>query len=61
MRHLCAVLALAALADCGVDGEPVRSTGSTTTTVGVGKNGVVGSTGATVISGKMSVHVGTTF
>ncbi|WP_306155558.1 argininosuccinate lyase [Roseovarius sp. MMSF_3281] len=57
MIRILAVLSLAALAGCGVDGEPIRP--STNTTVGVGNRGVNASTGATWISGRTTVTVAT--
>jgi hypothetical protein len=57
MRRILAVLSLAALAGCGVDGEPVRP--SLNTTIGVGNNGVSAATGATWLSGRTRVTVGT--
>ena len=57
MIRILAVLGLAALAGCGVDGEPIRP--SMNTTVGVGNNGVSASTGASWISGRTRVTVGT--
>jgi len=57
MRGILAVLSVAALAGCGVDGEPIRP--SMNTTVGVGTGGVSASTGATWTAGRTSVTVGT--
>jgi hypothetical protein len=57
MIRILAVLGFAALAACGVDGEPIRP--SMNTTVGVGSNGVSASTGATWTAGRTSVTVGT--
>lgn len=59
MRHFLAALGLAALAGCGVDGEPVRP--SVEANVGAGSRGVSAGLGTTIVSGNMSVHVGTTF
>ena len=59
MRHLLACLVLSTLAACGVDGEPVRP--SMEANVGAGSRGMSGNVGTTLISGNMSVHVGTTF
>lgn len=54
--RILAVLSLAALAGCGVDGEPIRPTGALS--VGVGPGGVT--TGASVgaTAGNVSVLVG---
>ncbi|WP_294619858.1 argininosuccinate lyase [uncultured Roseovarius sp.] len=57
MIRILAVLSLAAQAACGVDGEPIRP--SMNTTVGVGSGGVSASTGATWVTGRTSVTVGT--
>ncbi len=57
MTRILAVLSLAALAACGVDGEPIRP--SMNTTVGVGSGGVSASTAATWTAGRTSVTVGT--
>ena len=57
MIRILAVLSVAALTACGVDGEPIRP--STSTTVGVGNHGVSASTGATWISGRTTVTVAT--
>ncbi|MGA9435823.1 MAG: hypothetical protein WBV62_16450 [Roseobacter sp.] len=51
-----AVIALAALAACGVDGEPVRPTASAY--VGVGSGGVHSNIGVGVSQGPVSVFLG---
>ena len=57
MTRWIALAAFGLLAACGVDGEPIQP--SMTTNVGVGKKGVSGSIGTSIVSGNMSVHVGT--
>ncbi|EDM73346.1 hypothetical protein RAZWK3B_03960 [Roseobacter sp. AzwK-3b] len=62
MTRIGAVLALtamAALAGCGADGEPIRPTAKAN--VGVGERGVNGAVGTKWISGTVSVDVGATF
>ena len=56
MKRIFVLIALLPLAACGVDGEPVQP--SMNTTVGVGSNGVSGSTNVTVKSGNVSIGVG---
>lgn len=57
MKQICALLGLALLVACGVDGEPIQP--SMNTTVGVGSNGPFGAIGTSIVSGNVSVHVGT--
>jgi len=52
-----AFMGLIFLAACGVDGEPIQP--SMNTTIGVGSDGVHGAVGTSVVSGNISVHVGT--
>ncbi|MEM8775493.1 MAG: hypothetical protein AAGF53_10705 [Pseudomonadota bacterium] len=59
MRVLSIFLALGLLASCGVDGEPL--TPSYSTTVGVSNNGVFGGFGTTLSNGNVAVSVGTGF
>jgi len=56
MKRFCAMLALAALAGCGADGEPVRP--SMNATVGIGSYGASGSAGMNVSTGPVSVGWG---
>ncbi len=56
MIRIAGVLAVLALAGCGVDGEPVQP--SVSTTIGVNSNGVNASTGVAVTKGPISVGVG---
>ncbi|WP_135506609.1 hypothetical protein [Roseovarius aestuariivivens] len=49
--------AVALLAACGVDGEPVRP--NYNGTISAGSDGVRAGVGASVIRGNVSVHVGT--
>jgi len=56
MKRMYAVLLLAALAGCGVDGEPIRPTAQAN--VGVGSNGMTGSVGTTLTRGNLSLGLG---
>ena len=56
MKRLLGVLALAALAGCGADGEPIRPTAQAS--VGVGDRGVSGSVGTTLSRGNVRIGVG---
>ena len=56
MKHALAILALAMLAGCGVDGEPVAP--SMNANVGVGPGGLSGSAGMTLSKGPFSVGWG---
>ena len=56
MTRVLGVLALAALAGCGADGEPIRPTAKAT--VGVGERGVNGTVGTGIVSGNIRVDVG---
>ncbi len=59
MKHTVTALvltALAMLAGCGADGEPIRPTAQAN--VGVGSNGVTGSVGTTLTRGSVSVGLG---
>ncbi len=56
MRNLSFLIVMAALAGCGVDGEPVRP--AVNTSVSAGTGGVHVGTGVSATSGNMSVGVG---
>ena len=56
MRIAILVVALTALAGCGVDGEPIRP--SMNTSIGVGSHGVHTSTSVGASVGNVSVGVG---
>ncbi|WP_397544127.1 argininosuccinate lyase [Roseovarius salis] len=56
MKRLYALAALAALAGCGADGEPVRP--SMNANVGIGSHGVTGSAGLGLTAGAFSVGLG---
>ncbi len=58
MVGILALTAMAGLAGCGADGDPIRPTAKAN--VGVGDRGVNGSVGAGWIRGNVSMHVGTT-
>jgi hypothetical protein len=51
-----ALTAMAVLAGCGADGEPIRPTAQAN--VGVGSHGVTGSVGTTLTRGNLSVGLG---
>lgn len=53
---LSAVIALAGLAACGVDGEPIRPTAAAS--IGVGSGGVHSNVGVGVSKGPVSVFLG---
>ncbi|MDR9394077.1 argininosuccinate lyase [Roseovarius sp. SYSU LYC5161] len=57
MRWVTGIAAVAMVAACGVDGDPVRP--SVNTTVGASERGVDGAVGTDWVSGNVSVHVGT--
>ena len=77
MKRAIAAFGLLILAGCGVDGEPIPPGSEPDDSVArndptvvrpningslsVGSNGTRGSVGTSVVSGNMSVHVGTTF
>ena len=56
MKPLALMAALALLAACGADGEPIRPT--VNTSVSVGSGGVSTSTSVGVQSGPVSVRIG---
>lgn len=56
MRLALALLVVATLASCGVDGEPVRPTASAT--IGVGSGGVYGGAAAGISKGPVSIGIG---
>lgn len=56
MKRLCIVAFVALVSACGVDGEPVQPTA--TTSVGVGSDGVSASTGVKVKKGSFTVGWG---
>ena len=56
MKHVLAILALAALTGCGVDGEPIPP--SMNANIGLGPGGVSASTGLTVTKGPVAVGWG---
>jgi hypothetical protein len=56
MKRLCMVMALAALAGCGADGEPVRP--SMSATVGAGSDGLSAATGMTLTKGPVTLGWG---
>ncbi len=55
MTRLIALLSLAALAACGVDGAPIRP--EVNTTISVGTEGISTSTGVSVRKGPVTVGV----
>lgn len=57
MRPGIFLAALAVLAGCGVDGEPIRPAYSGR--VSAGSDGVSAGVGTSIIRGNVSVHVGT--
>ena len=56
MKRILACLSLVALAACGADGEPIQP--SMNANVGIGSNGVSGSTGVDFVSGRVTMGVG---
>ena len=56
MKRLFTVIACAALAGCGADGEPIQP--SMNANIGVGTNGVSATTGVSVRKGPISVDWG---
>ncbi|MGK7654636.1 MULTISPECIES: hypothetical protein [unclassified Roseovarius] len=77
MKRILACLSLVILAGCGVDGEPIPPGSEPDNTVArndptqvrpningaltVGTNGSSASVGTSIVSGNVSVHVGTVF